>query len=115
MTGSPQPPTTKSGLDETGRFLSGSQHPDWKDLLEPEWENAQFGSWTVVSRSIQRRGKHIYAQVRCGCGTEAWKVRALLEGGMDANDVPFYTRIGLRMSTISRTPDPAIVSLYRGA
>jgi len=269
MTGSPQPPTTKSGLDETGRFLSGSQHPDWKDLLEPEWENAQFGSWTVVSRKIQRRGKHIYAQVRCGCGTEAWKVfdnlkrglstrcpscrsrerhrkagnmlvssqaekalqgritsiiqrctnpndknwdnyggrgiefrfpstkacadylmslhpaeewtsfeidridnnghyavgnlrratqaqnrqnrrrtrwvsydgqqvvqghlwhliktdfpafdfspskvRTLLERGMDANDVPFYTRIGLRMSTISRTPDPAIVSLYRGA
>lgn len=74
MTGSRQPQITKCGLDENGRFLSGSQHPDWKDLLEPEWESARFGSWTVVSRKIQRRGKHIYIQVRCDCGTQDWKL-----------------------------------------
>jgi hypothetical protein len=64
----------KYGLDENGRFLSGSQHPDWKDLLEPELENARFGSWTITTRELQRRGKHIYAHVRCDCGTEDWKV-----------------------------------------
>jgi hypothetical protein len=64
----------KYGLDENGRFLSGSQHPDWKDLLEPELENARFGSWTITTRELQRRGRHIYAHVRCDCGTEDWKV-----------------------------------------
>lgn len=82
MTVLPQQLITKSGSDKTGHFPSGSQHPDWKDLLEPEWENARFGSWTVVSRSIQRRGKHIYAQVRCGCGAEDWKVFDNLKRGL---------------------------------
>jgi len=68
-------------LDEDGRFLSGSQHPDWKDLLEPELENKQFGSWTITTREIQRRGKHIYAHVRCVCGTEDWKLLENLRRG----------------------------------
>jgi hypothetical protein len=70
MMGSRRQKITPFGLDEKGRFLSGSQHPDWKDLLEPELENARFGSWTITSREIERRGKHIYARVRCDCGTE---------------------------------------------
>jgi hypothetical protein len=82
MTGLQQHSTTKCGLDESGRFLSGSQHPDWKDLLEPELENARFGSWTIVSRQIQRRGRHICANVRCDCGTEDWKVLDNLRRGL---------------------------------
>jgi len=81
MTVSQQRRTTRYGLDEDGRFLSGSQHPDWKDLLEPELENKQFGSWTITTREIQRRGKHIYAHVRCVCGTEDWKLLENLRRG----------------------------------
>ena len=81
MTDLQQRPTTRYGLDENGRFLSGSQHPDWKDLLEPELENARFGLWTITTRELQRRGKHIYVHVRCDCGTEDWKVLDNLRRG----------------------------------
>jgi hypothetical protein len=91
MTGLQQQQTTKCGLDESGRFLSGSRHPDWKDLLEPELENARFGSWTIVSRNIQRRGKHIYANVRCDCGKEDWKVLDNLRRGLSTACRPCST------------------------
>ena len=81
MTDSRRHRTTRSGLDSSGQFPSGKQHPDWKDFLEPELEGARFGSWTIFSRKIQRRGKHIYAQVRCDCGTEDWKVLDNLKRG----------------------------------
>lgn len=81
MTDSQPPLTTKCGLDASGRFLSGSQHPDWKGSLEPGMGNARFGSWTIVAREIQRRGRHIYARVRCDCGTEDWKVLDNLRRG----------------------------------
>lgn len=81
MTDSQRRRTTMSGLAPTGQFPSGELHPDWKDLLEPALENARFGSWTVVSREIRRRGKHIYAKVRCACGEEDWKVLDNLKRG----------------------------------
>ena len=43
----------------------------------------------------------------------AGKVITLLGEGMLADEIPKYVRRGLRKSTTSRTPDPAIVSLYR--
>jgi hypothetical protein len=39
----------------------------------PEMLNRKFGMWTVISREIQRRGKHPYAQVQCSCGKVFWK------------------------------------------
>lgn len=42
------------------------------------------------------------------------KVRTLLKQGMKPEDIPSYQRCGGRRSTTLDTPDPVIVSLYRG-
>ena len=78
---SPQHRITTSGQSNQGRFLSGSQHQDWRHLYEPEMLGKQFGMWTVVTREIQRRGKHHYTRVRCACGVEDWKVLDNLKRG----------------------------------
>ena len=78
---SPQHRITTSGQSNQGRFLSGSQHQDWMRLFPQEMLHSQFGMWTVMSREIQRRGKHQYAKVRCACGVEDWKLLDNLKSG----------------------------------
>jgi hypothetical protein len=111
MTGLQQRPITKCGLDENGRFLSGSQHPDWKDFLEPELENARFGSWTIVSRKIERRGKHFYVRVRCDCGAEDWKLLNNLREGKSTACRPCSTRERHRKAGNMLVNSPAEKSL----
>ena len=78
---SPQHRTMTCGQSNQGKFLSGSQHQDWIHLFPPEMLNKKFGMWTVVSREVQRRGKHQYAKVQCTCGHEDWKLLDNLKSG----------------------------------
>jgi len=81
MAVSPQHRITTSGRSNQGRFLSGTQHQDWMHLFPPEMLNKQFGMWTIISREIQRTGKHQYARVLCACGKEDWKLLDNLKTG----------------------------------
>jgi len=113
MTDSQQHRTTKYGLDENGHYLSGSQHPDWKDLLEPDMENARFGLWTVLSRQIQRKGRHIYAQVRCECGKEDWKLLDNLRRGVSKSCMSCRSKARHKAAGNMLVETPAERSLQR--
>ena len=78
---SPQHRITTSGRSNRGRFLSGSQHQDWMLSFPPEMLNKQFGSWTVISLEIHRKGHHQHAKVRCVCGKESWVLADNLKSG----------------------------------
>lgn len=73
MTDSRPRPTTSSSPKTDGRFLSGAQHPQWKDSLEPEMIGRRFGMVEIVSAELRKKKWTHFVLVRCvGCGTMKW-------------------------------------------
>lgn len=86
MTDLLQPPTTRCGLVQPdGRFPSGRQHPNWKNSLGQGMLGRRFGSWTLTSLEIQRRGRRHYWSVRCDCGREQWVLSENLTRGLSSH------------------------------
>ena len=73
MQDSPQHPTTSCLPKTDGRFLSGKQHPQWIESLEPGMVGRRFGMVEIVSTKLRKKHWTHFVEVRCTqCGKVKW-------------------------------------------
>ena len=113
MKDSQQPTIMRSGpAARGGKFNSGMRHPDWKSSLPPDAVGRRFGSWTLISSEIQRRGRRHYWLVRCACGAEQWTLSENLTAGKTTHCRRCSNKKGMHFKVLGRRYD-AIVARCR--